>query len=486
MSADNNTELTYTLVKTMGRRIDTSALIEQIDAGDIPLNQLAQIYYDIYFIVNVKNYKNPKVLYFNELPLETQTKSVSINDFFRKIKNVHIPYLRDELPQHVRGEVYAWDVHSWDFRYQSYQLGSHPNARIEEEDKTDLLLWRESDTDHYHETVHSLVSINGLFHYYEFMQKGWAIPDGNKTRLKNPNKTHIGILDFTQIGEIQLRRITDDMILPGKDNAPLHEMAYIDTKENLKNKTVGICIGGYFHLLDHTYKRVSNRMLKINFSNIKLESLYYKMKELIDVSSLPITDFGDDRVLGFELYHDSTIRELLKLPQSFIVIINNPTVVVYEEPVGHMGLPNRYESAIPPIYPLRIGEGRYPTYKAIKEFDRWVLAVEDNIVPLQVRYQKKNDKFSMIHNRIYPINGEEYARAHFMRIMSDRDLKIRDLDNVFEDTVKTLGPLKPYLTKLDNSNLDYHRDNSTQYYMPKKIIDIDFENEYYKVPTSRY
>lgn len=487
MSAGNtNTNVTYTLIKTMGRRINESSIMDEIDAGDIPLVELAQVYYDIYFIINVKHYPHPRVLYFKDLPLDIQVSFKSINQYFIENGNRTIKGVQDDIPLHVRGEVYSWDAHSWGFDYVSYQFGSHPNARILEEDKEDLLLTREGLEDVRHATQHSLVAVNGLFHYHEYITQGWAIPGANKTRLKQIDKTHVNILDFTQVGEVKLKRITDAMILPGKDNSPLHEATYIDIKESTAGKTVGIVIGGYFHLLDHTYKRISERLIKVNFNNIRLESLYYKLKELTDVSTLPITDFGDDRVLGFELYHDSTIKALLKLPQSFIVIINNPNISVYEEPIGHLGVPGRYETAIPPIYPLRVGEGRYPSYKAIKELDRWVLAVEDNIIPLQVRYQKRNDKFSIIHNRIYPINGEEYARAHLVKIISDRDLKMRDLDNLFLNTDKELETLRTQLLKQTATSINYRKDSRLQFYLPKKIIDVDFEDEYFKVPTSRY
>lgn len=470
---------TYTLVKTMGRRFNEPAIIDSIDAGDVSLLALSQMYYDIYFIITVKNLEGHRVLYFNDLPVSVQTGTQSINQYFTSIGNKTIKELSVEVPIHIRGEVYAWDVHSWGFNYDSIQLGAHKLANLVEEDKPDLHLYKKDTDDHTFYGKHSLVSINGLIHYHDYSKSGWVILDGNKTRLKNPNKTHMSILDFTQVGEVKVKRITETMVRPSKPGIPLSESVYIDAGESLAGKTVGIVIMGYLHLLDHTYKRISDKMIKVNINNIRLETLYYKAKDIIDLSTLSLTDFGNDRVLGFEFYHDTVIREMLTLPQSFLVIIDNPNIAVLEEPVGHIGIPGRYESALPPIYPLRIGEGRYPAYKAVKEIDRWMLAVEDNIVPLQVRYQNKKDMFHMVHDRVYPINGETYATAHYVRIISDRNLKMRDIDPYLEEANKDLGSLQPWIIGDTYELMEYSKDTTREYYMPDKIINEDFTQPYY-------
>jgi len=186
--------------------------------------------------------------------------------------------------------------------------------------------------------------------------------------------------------------------------------------------------------MDHTYKQISDHSLKIDFNNIRWETLYYKMKEILNVDKkFPITELSDDRVIGFELYHDKTIRNLFKLTQSFIVVIDNPYVKIIEEAIGHIGVPKRYESGIPPLYPIRLAEGRYPAYKAIKNLDAWVISIEDNIVPLQVRYQREDDDFHIRHNQPYAVNGEVYGTAHYVRFISDQ--------------LKSDKPIKPFIER---------------------------------------
>ena len=468
---------TYTLVKTMGRPIGKPAIVDQIDASNISLLELSQIYYDIYFIIKVNIYKSERVLYFDSLDIDTKISTMTIVEYLTSMEGKTIKGLGTEIPVHVRGEVYSWDVKSYDFDWKSVNLNYHPETTMPDDDKTDLLLSYKGMNYDY-ACDHSLISINGLFHYFTKTENGWLIKDGNKAKIKTKDKTHIAVLDFTQVGRVSMIPITDNMIFRATESSPLSDNIYIDVGIDISNKTVGYVLGGYFHLLDNTYKQINNRTIRIDFNNMRWESMYYMMNKYIDLKSLPLTDFGNDRVLGFELYHDSTIRALLKLSQSFIVVIDNPNVAITEEVIGDTGIPGRYESALPPIYPLRIGEGRYNSYKAIKEYNKWSIAVEDNIVPLQVRYQKPKTEWGTIHDRIYPTNGEVYARAAYIKIYSDRNLKTRSLDDLLDTNLKGQLSLKPFITA---DNIPYRKSTVSEYYLPAKILDVDFTTDYYKV-----
>lgn len=439
----------YQLIKTMGRHRDRPAILDQIDATNVTLFELSQHYTDIYFILKVKIYPEPRVLYFNKLDIDIQLNDhLSIVQYLNKYPDKTYP-LDEKVPEFKRGEVYHWDVHSWNFHYEPVKLGFHPKARIPNEDKQDLYLYKKG-LDHIHAGKHSLITINGFVHYHEYNKDGWYIHQGNNTRLKNQNKTHIGVLDFTQVGEVKLIPITSKMIRPATESSSLADNVYIDIGESVSGKTVGIVIGGYFHLHDHVYKQVSERLLKVDFNNIQWETLYYQLRHRIDLSSLPITKFTNDRVVGFELYHESTIKAFFTLSQSFIVVIDSPSISIIEEPVGSLGYPKKYESAIPPIYPLRIAEGRYPAYKATKNIDKWCISIEDNIIQYPVRYHKPQDTFHMIHNQPVAVNGETYATAHYVRFISDT-------------------PVVKYLDEEGNEQIKHH----------PKIIHEDLSDVYY-------
>lgn len=468
---------TYTLIKTMGRPIGKPAIVDQIDATNISLLELSQIYYDIYFILKVSIYKTERVLFFNSLDIDTRISTMTIVEYLNSMEGKTIEGLGSEIPVHVKGEVYSWDVRSYDFSWKGVNLNYHPDTTMPDDDKVDLLL-SHPGVNYDYACAHSLISINGLFHYFTKSDNGWLIKDGNTTKRKSKDKTQMAVVDFTQVGSISMIPITDEMIFRATENSPLSDNIYINVGVDLSNKTVGYVLGGYFHLLDKTYKQINSRTICIDFNNMRWESLYYMMKKYIDLRSLPLTDFGNDRVLGFELYHDSTIRALLKLSQSFIVVIDNPNVAVIEEVIGDTGIPGRYESPTPPIYPLRIAEGRYSPYKAVKEYNKWNIMVEDNIVPLQVRYQKPKSEWKTIHDRIYPTNGEVYARAAYVRIYSDRNLKTKSLDDLMDTNLKGSLSLKPFITA---ENIPYRKSTTSEYYLPAKILDVDFTNDYYKV-----
>lgn len=411
----------YTLKTTQGRRYDLNGLVDTVDASQVSLINLSQLYDDICFVLDVDVYPDPKVLWYRDLPLEVRISDQTIVQYLESVGNKTLP-LQDKLPEYRRGEVHAIDIHSHPFTYTSTVASMHENARIDEEDKHDLVLKHERFKEDSRYSEHCLVSINGLFHHFTPTEDGIFIIDGNKTKNKHRDTTHICLYDFSQVGHVKMIPITEAMVKKPV-NVEMKDNIYIDLPEDVVGKTVGICIGGYLHLHDHTYKQIGDQCLKIDFNEIRWESLFYKMKDLIDVSSLPLTDFGNDRVLGFELYHDKTILALLQLSQSFIVVIDNPYIAIAEEYIGHMGTPKKYESAIPPLYPIRIAEGRFPAYKANKNTNTWVISIEDNISPLQVRYQREDDDFHMRHDQVYPVSSEVFSTAQYYRILTDKKVE---------------------------------------------------------------
>lgn len=478
----------YEIKYAMGRLKNNPGIVLQLseeETHSVSLTLLNQKYIDLFWVIEHKTLPDfgVQTLYFNELPIDYQVSSRSMDTFLVDYHNLPINFTKI-VPQYYRAEVYSWDINSWGFDYHSMKLGNHPRASIPDEDKTELLITRKN-TDMVHAGKHGLVSINGLFHYHEYDENGLLVVDGNTTRSKNRNQCQINLLDFTQIGELTLKPITREMIRPANQAVSLSDNVYIDVGESMSGKTVGIVIGGYFHLLDHTYKRVTDTVLKIDFNNIMWESLYYKMKDILDIRHLNITDYGDDRTTGIDLYHDETILRLLTLSQSFLVFIDNPYLSITEVQLGDMGIPKRYETATKPIYPLRIGEGRYPAYKAIKEFDRWSIAVEDNIVPRQVRYRRHRELNDIRHNRIYPIHGETYATAHFMLIQSDREILSYIIDPYFIPLPRDIGPLKPYMLDYNQPGIHHEEDlREADVYIPPKIINEDFNDIYYRTTVS--
>lgn len=428
--------------------------IKKLEVDRVPMIEILQKYEDVFFELESKYDKgNLAVLKLNDVPIEYVTAYYNIRQFLEANQNNVLPLEKKTLTSRL-GEVYAYDVDSYNFEYDFFLKDTHPRSRLHPEDKKDLLLTHK-DKDYIKFGKHCLVSINGLFHLHDYSTDGICIVDGGTTIRKNLDKKHLNILDFTQVGSLKLVPIKPENIFKPSSISEIWDNVYVHLDEPINNRTLALVIGGYLHLNDHTYTTISDRIVKIDFNTISWETLFYKMKEIIDVTPLGLTDFGDDRVLGFELYHDTTIRKLLQLSQTFFVLIDNPNVKVDEIPVGHMGVPKRYETGLKPIYPLRIAEGRYPAYKWFREKDKWVLAVEDNIVPLQVRYQKPQTREHVIHNRVYPIHGEKYAAAHFVRIYSDIITetpdevipKLLDLDfNGGSFVVNNDDPLTRYVT----------------------------------------
>ena len=60
-----------------------------------------------------------------------------------------------------------------------------------DDDKVDLLL-SHPGVNYDYACAHSLISINGLFHYFTKSDNGWLIKDGNTTKRKSKDKNTNG------------------------------------------------------------------------------------------------------------------------------------------------------------------------------------------------------------------------------------------------------------------------------------------------------
>ena len=63
-----------------------------------------------------------------------------------------------------------------------------------------------------------------------------------------------------------------------------------------------------------------------------------------------------------------------------------------------------------------------------------------------------------------------YARAAYVRIYSDRNLKTKSLDDLMDTNLKGSLSLKPFITA---DNIPYRKSTTSEYYLPAKILDVE-------------
>lgn len=255
---------------------------------------------------------------------------------------------------------------------------------------------------------HCLVTVNGMLHYADVGNDGIWIDNGMQS-VEHSNQNHVGIISFAGISSLVTKRITNDMIHNQGANNQLGIRSYIETGIDLTDKTIGISLGGYLHILDNTtFHRVGNSRICIDFSNLPLFERYYESKRYIDFERLDLvkSDVNDSVIAVSDFLSDSVIRRYLELPQTFLIVFDNPELMVRRLPLDDTKLPGVYQTQKLPDYPLMGGFGRMVNYLTEHCGGVWNVLMTDTF--------KKRYMFNKVANTRNSVNVSDARVTEYM------------------------------------------------------------------------
>lgn len=239
------------------------------------------------------------------------------------------------------------------------------------------------DYNEFHQFV--LVSINGFYHRSTITEKGMQVIDGSKS-IDITGQTAVGLVSFREIGAVHQIAITPAMMGKQYADHPYREEMYINVGEDLTNRSVMVSIGGYLHVEDACVTVVNQNpgVIRLRFSNIDMANRYFEMRDALDVRSLGLTtsDIRKNAVVVEELQSDQTLMRLMQMPQSFIVVVDTPSLYTETSPLYAPEILGLYDVPEEPLYPLRAPSGRQIEYwRHYSEGAGWRINTGSNITP---------------------------------------------------------------------------------------------------------
>lgn len=268
---------------------------------------------------------------------------------------------------------------------------------------------------------HCLTLVNGFLHFNEVDSNGIYIREGAKSNKVSGFST-VGIISFKDVSELKQIPITDSIIKRQGDST-LDFRAVLDVGESLGNKTILLSIGGYLCLPgEGTFRLESDTSIVVDFNNYSLLNRFFESYKYLDYSGyrFDIPDTNDEQYIVNELHSEEFIRYLLTMPQSFIVILDNPDITFEEDHLRPSPMPGIYTSYKDPLYPVIVGQGMLANYWYFYQKPYWSLNTIDGLRHRrQYNTNVTRDLLSVDDSR-EPFNPVNWSRAYYLKMYTER------------------------------------------------------------------
>ena len=214
--------------------------------------------------------------------------------------------------------------------YRLAKRGYHPSHVVALEDYDDVIVTHPNVTPQYlHE--HALWSVGGYFMPTTWHDYGLRIMNAGDIVRKATDLT-AGCLNFEKIGKVDQVPITAQMVYRVDDTTSYYNRLIVNTGKDLKNKTVGVVIGGYLHLLDGFVNVVGDQTIMFSLRNLRLTERVLTSRKHLDLSFMEADDVEVNAVVS-KMRSDAAVLQYVTSPYSFVVIIDNPNLYLTETPI---------------------------------------------------------------------------------------------------------------------------------------------------------
>ena len=352
--------------------------------------------------------------------------STTVNEWLQGLGNQALP-TRAGLPEITKGRVASVSAFIAGFSVDIWDKNANPNDAQTTGPGADLKLTKVSDDDKV-PGDYLLATVNGAFHVTDYNDKTIFVEGGGFSSILKDSIPSVQLYSFAEIGKVKQIPFTY-CVFGGGEDQPMNKGVYVQLPEDIGNRTVFVSIGGVLHPYQKGWNVTGDRNLLLAWSHLAINDIYLNTRELIRWDEVEARmDMDPLKVSGVEQHifsDDDSITAILNMPQSFVVLIDNPNVLINAERLEDTGLPGKYYHYGDGDIPVRMSNGLMPHYVPIKERVAtkkpvWVLGINP-IVGKWYRYYSDTRPINEYDFRPNALRSQfpfEYAKAYHLNIQS--------------------------------------------------------------------
>lgn len=391
----------------------------EVDLSSLAMSTIYETYKTVYAVLSNPFYSTQRCLNLEDIRQKYQGSSLTFVQMLAEYEDNALPTTANLPNIKTKFGIYS-DLFQARYKIEPISPDAHPSSGLPLSDRNWLSLTR-ADTDYALFFKSCLIAINGLFHLTDADSSRVYVVDGAKS-ARYSGKATAAAVSFREVGDLSFLPITASMIYRGHPDVPMSDRMYVKTGVVHSDKTAMLVLGGYLHVLDQeSFYRFNDDTFIINFKNIPLKDRYFDSRDLIDLSSLNLSNApgNADEIDKDELYSDTSLTAYATLSQSFLVFVDNPEMFVETLSIQQSHSLQGCISYIAPHWPMTSETGKLINYWRVHEDGQWSCTFEDgyrnnynfNDTPLA--------NLQGIDNHRIPYDPVTYPNLKFLRIGSD-------------------------------------------------------------------
>lgn len=258
--------------------------------------------------------------------------------------------------------VLSGELDVLNFDYQLSSVGYNLESRIPDSMKNDLYVTREN-TDIVQLSKQSIFTVNGLCHPSNLNGDGITVRGAGET-LRHSGKDSLGLISFRALGNIEQYNIGVDRLPDTVPESGLYKDLVLNFPEtDLTNVTPFLVWCGKLLLPGQGWDLLGPHAIRIHPNKIGWVETIHELKDWLKLDSLTLNEYSynSSLVSKTQLKEDLTIRRALELKQTFLFVLDVGGVEIVEHPIDY-DTPGRFITTKKKDYPLRLHDGRYPSY----------------------------------------------------------------------------------------------------------------------------
>jgi len=381
--------------------------------------QLLANYSEIYFQLTNEFLTKPQILKLSDVALTLGSFTGTFAEWLVSLGNKTLQTVDGDFVLES-GRARFRDAFYAGFTVQPMNALYHPTEELSLDQKVDLLLTRDG-VDYTVMEQNVLATVNGLFHRTGSSERGFMVYEGGRSS-NHCNRNQLGLLNFQAVSSFKCYSIEKDWFLKPLPLLPYSDRFFLRTPVSTFNKSVLLVIAGWLVYCGDGFTKYNDNTLNVHWGRLSMIDRYQISNRLLDLTDrVPsLKTVVGDRRLTEELLSDDFVMDLCTLPQSFLIVFDEPGISINRSALERLGLPGRWLAHQEPYGLLQVSHGYTPEYTLSVERGKYVVQAREQYRKTLVTTTVRRNDLLQQDELVHGLTQHELDQAHMVEFTKER------------------------------------------------------------------